>query len=88
MIPADLKAHIIERIAHHEYVCELSGHKPLPGDQVMTLKFPHGKSGVGKLGVRPTRLGSQICGGEPYTIYGFSLRQCRKLLKTLEDAEN
>lgn len=87
MVPADLKAHILERIAFHEYTCELAGHTPKATDLVMTLKFPQGQSGIGSLPVRPQRLGSQFIDGEPYTIYGFSLRQCRKLLKALEDAE-
>lgn len=87
MAPADLKAHILERIAFHEYICELSGHEVKESDLVMTLLLPHGKPGVSKLGVRPVKLGTQFQDGEPYNIYGFTLRQCRKLLKTLEDAE-
>jgi hypothetical protein len=50
----------------------------------MTL---YGKSMKG-IGVRPVILGSQFNRetGEPEKIYGFTLKQCKKLLKKLDEA--
>jgi hypothetical protein len=84
MKASEFRAHIEERIAHHAYVCELAGHEVRDEDQVMTLC---GKSMKG-IGVRPVILGSQFNRetGEPEKIYGFTLKQCKKLLKKLDEA--
>lgn len=85
MTPKALREHIQERIEHHEYVCSLAKHEPKDDDLVMVL---HGKSARG-IGVRPMKLGSQFNPdtGKPEWIYGFSLKQCRKLLDELDKAE-
>jgi hypothetical protein len=84
MLASEFRAHINERIAHHAYLCELAGHEPKDTDLVMTL---YGQSMKG-IGVRPVILGSQFNRetGEPEKIYGFSLKQCKKLLKKLDEA--
>jgi hypothetical protein len=83
MKAAEFKAHIEERIAFHEYLCELAGHEPKDSDGVMILV---GTSMKG-IGVRPVIVGSQMGrDGTPEKFYSFTLKQCKKLLKKLEEA--
>lgn len=82
MTADELAAHITERIATHERICQLAGHEVKETDQCMTLL---GGRTAPKLGVRPVRLGSTFRDGEPWWFYGFTVKQCKKILSDIEE---